>query len=123
MYPEKGAVMANSSEMDTIKESQSISSVIAELTGLPDRIDPAAFDTLITTVSTQIDGIEALKRQLTAAVNDKDANLKALRDQVVDIRGAVKGVFGADSNEYELVGGTRKSEHKRPGPRRAPQDA
>ncbi len=36
------------------------------------------------------------------------------RPNVKRVRSAVKGIYGDDSSEYEMVGGTRKSERKRP---------
>ncbi|MDU9049170.1 MAG: hypothetical protein Q3M30_09975 [Candidatus Electrothrix sp. Rat3] len=36
-----------------------------------------------------------------------------MSDHVVQVRAVVKGVFGANSEEYDMVGGTRTSERKR----------
>jgi len=35
-------------------------------------------------------------------------------DKVKRVRASVKGLYGDDSSEYEMVGGTRKSERKTP---------
>jgi hypothetical protein len=32
----------------------------------------------------------------------------------VQVRSVIKGISGPDSSEYEMVGGTRKSERKKP---------
>jgi hypothetical protein len=37
-----------------------------------------------------------------------------LSDYIVRVRLAVKGLFRPDSSEYEMLGGTRTSERKRP---------
>ncbi len=107
--------MAKKSEMDFVIEAQSMSKVIVPLTELPKRFDKAKFQTLTARVSDEIGAIDELKKKLTAAVNKKDSSVKSLKARIVDIRTAVKGVYGADSTEYELVGGTRKSERKKPG--------
>jgi hypothetical protein len=38
-------------------------------------------------------------------------------DALKRVRATVKGVYGDDSSEYDLVGGTRLSERRRPGRR------
>jgi hypothetical protein len=40
-------------------------------------------------------------------------------DTVKRIRAGVKGAYGDDSFEYDLIGGTRRSERKRPARRQA----
>ena len=41
----------------------------------------------------------------------------SLWDTIKRVRATVKGAYGDDSSEYELVGGTRVSEHRRPARR------
>jgi hypothetical protein len=101
--------------MDFVVEAQSIGKVAASLAELPSRIDPAKLQSLSQKVADQIGAIDELKKKLSAAVNAKDSDVKDLKARMVDIRSAVKGTYGADSTEYELVGGTRKSERKKPG--------
>ena len=45
--------------------------------------------------------------------NDRVAAQKQLRDSRKRILSTIKGIYGDDSNEYEMVGGTRMSERKR----------
>ena len=103
------------SETDVLSEAQSIAKVIAPFTELPSRIDRSAFESQISQLDDHLRTVDTIKKQLTAAVNEKDAVLKDVKAQMVDIREAVKGSYGSDSTEYELVGGTRKSERKKPG--------
>ena len=56
--------------------------------------------------------IGALDAELTRARNKRDALYATLWDEVKRVRNAVKGVYGEDSIEYEMVGGTRKSDRK-----------
>jgi len=58
-------------------------------------------------IVTQINNLEA---QLTDLRNQRDAAKSELWDQVKRVRSAVKGIYGDDASEYEVVGGTRRSE-------------
>lgn len=55
-----------------------------------------------------------LENQLTEARNQRDALYTAMWDKVKRVRSAIKGIYGDDSSQYELVGGTRKSDRKTP---------
>jgi hypothetical protein len=61
-------------------------------------------------------GIESdlvsLENQMTALRNQRDALQQSTWDKVKRVRAAVKGIYGDDSSEYELVGGTRLSDRK-----------
>lgn len=50
--------------------------------------------------------------------NERDDLKNILNDLTTQARSGIKGYFGADSTEYELAGGTRKSERKKAGPRK-----
>ncbi len=52
----------------------------------------------------------SLKGQLTTLRNQRDDIYNAIWSKVKRVRQAVKGLYGDDSNQYELVGGTRTSE-------------
>lgn len=56
----------------------------------------------------------ALEHQLMEVRNRRDALYLAAWDKVKRLRSSIKGLYGDDSTEYELVGGTRRSERKRP---------
>ncbi|MCP4288414.1 MAG: hypothetical protein GY792_28970 [Gammaproteobacteria bacterium] len=56
--------------------------------------------------------IDALEAQLTSLRNQRDDVLNSLWDSTKRVRSAVKGIYGNDSSEYEMVGGTRLSERK-----------
>jgi hypothetical protein len=59
---------------------------------------------------------EALS-QVDHAANGVQAGEKKLRDLSELMLLAVAARYGKDSSEYEMAGGTRKSERKRPKPR------
>jgi hypothetical protein len=57
--------------------------------------------------------LAALENQLTEVRNRRDALYLSAWDKVKRMRAGVKGMYGDDSTEYELVGGTRRSDRKR----------
>lgn|SRR5215831_5284174 len=63
------------------------------------------------------DDLAAFNGEL-AAIDDTsnrlDARKQKLHDFTLRIQAAVKAVYGPDSNEFELVGGLRRSDRKRP---------
>ena len=71
-------------------------------------------ETNISMVAPLLVQIDSLETELVDLRNQRDALLKDLWDSVKRVRAAVKGTFGDDSSEYEMVGGTRLSERKRP---------
>ena len=48
----------------------------------------------------------------SAQITPLEAQLSALWDKVKRVRNSVKGTFGDDSSQYEMVGGTRLSDRK-----------
>ena len=62
------------------------------------------------------DRISKLRDELTAAVNDKNTGGRQLMKTLRKVKDAVGVQYGYDSNEYELVGRTRDSEHRRRRP-------
>ena len=55
-----------------------------------------------------------LEHQLTDLRNERDDLQRSTWDQVKRFRFAIKGIYGDDSPQYELVGGTRLSDRKSP---------
>ena len=77
-------------------------------------LTPEAFaEALISTkeLQSQINGLE---KRMTTIRKQRDDQLKALWDSVKRARSSVKGMYGDDSSQYKLVGGTRMSDRKRP---------
>lgn len=69
------------------------------------------------TIQQQIDDLEI---QLADLRNKRDARLTRIWDWIKRMRATVKGAYGDDSPEYDLVGGTRASDRKHPGRRSQP---
>lgn len=58
--------------------------------------------------------ISSLETQLIDLRNQRDALTLSVWDRLKRVRTGVKSLYGDDSSEYEMVGGTRISERKRP---------
>ncbi len=56
--------------------------------------------------------VVSLENDLTNMRNTRDALYESTWDKVRRMRAVVKGAYGFDSPQYELVGGTRASERK-----------
>ncbi len=56
--------------------------------------------------------MSALEIQLTNLRNQRDSLYQSIWDKVKRVRAGVKGIYGDDSSQYEMVGGTRLSERK-----------
>ncbi len=85
------------------------------------QFDPAATfgDLNCKTLSDEIGAVRArqsqmnaFEAQLTNLHNEWDASKVELWDNVKRVRSAFKGVYGDDSTQYEMVGGTRLGERK-----------
>lgn len=57
---------------------------------------------------------EALRTQLTAAVNEANERSDDLAALVTRARSGFRAFYGPDSTQYEQAGGTRASDRKRP---------
>ena len=81
---------------------------------LPDGLKAADMESRMGEVESVVDELDALNAERTRLVDVKGEKTGNLSDHIVQVRSAVKGIFGADSAEYDMVGGTRTSERKRP---------
>jgi hypothetical protein len=78
----------------------------------PNGITSAAFSADLTAATTLDGQIAALEKQLTDKRNLRDALYAALWEKMKRIRSVIKGTYGDDSSQYELVGGTRLSDRR-----------
>lgn len=56
--------------------------------------------------------ITSLKNQLTDLRNQRQHLSLSTWDKIKRVRASIKGIYGDDSSQYEMVGGTRLSERK-----------
>ena len=68
----------------------------------------------LATVKALQEKIINLRTELLDARNERDATCIAIWDKVKRARAGMKSVYGDDSTEYELAGGTRRSQRKPP---------
>ncbi len=110
---------------DQAKSIIKIFQTTADLKIKVDKKDFTAADlvTLEAEVKTADDLVEAKRIELTPLLNARNEKATRLNTVLVQARKAIAGYFGEDSDEYELVGGTRKSERKSPGRRITPKPA
>lgn len=85
-------------------------------------LHPAALQDDIAKVTPMISQANTLEAQLTDVRNRRDDLLADMWDKVKRVRNAVKGIYGDDSSQYEMIGGTRLSERK-PRTRKQPVKA
>ena len=81
---------------------------------LPADVSVAEITARIDDLEAAISALDALNAERTRQVNVKGDKAGALSDYLVHVRTSVKAVCGPDSSEYEMVGGTRASERKKP---------
>ncbi len=104
---------------DQAKSIIKIFQTTADLKIKVDKKDFTAADlvTLEAEVKTADDLVDAKRVELTPLLNARNEKAARLNTVLVQARKVIAGYFGEDSDEYELVGGTRKSERKSPGRR------
>jgi hypothetical protein len=73
---------------------------------------PAAISADLTAAAPLEAQIASLESQLTDARNKRDALYDGLWQKMIRVRLAAKVTFGDDSSQYELFGGTRRSDRK-----------
>ena len=57
--------------------------------------------------------LAALETQLMEVRNRRDELYLAAWDKVKRVRAGIQGTYGDDSTQYEMIGGTRRSDRKR----------
>ena len=85
------------------------------------KVSHVEYQKAITTVEGYSSSIEDLRSQLDELLNKRNDSAKVLSQLNTRGLSAIRGIFGPDSSEYELAGGTRASERKRPVRKAAPQ--
>ena len=73
---------------------------------------PAALDDNLTQIGDLLAQMDKLEAQMTDLRNERDAVIAEAWDKVKRVRTGMKAIYGDDSSEYEMVGGTRLSERK-----------
>lgn len=101
---------------DLLEQAQSVLNAWNQIDGTQafGDLTTAAFSAEIAQAGPLQSQMDALETQLTNLRNQRDTLYQALWDKVKRVRSSVKGIYGDDSSQYEMVGGTRLSERKSP---------
>ncbi len=101
---------------DVLKQAQDVLSAWNQIgaTVTVGTLTPAILTTDVTAATTLESDMAKLEAQLTDKRNQRDALYTAIWDKVKRVRNGVKGIYGDDSSQYEMIGGTRMSERKSP---------
>jgi hypothetical protein len=75
-------------------------------------LTPAALTTDITTVTALESEISKLEIQLADKRNQRDLVYSGMWEKIKRIRAGVKANYGDDSQQFEMVGGTRTSDRR-----------
>jgi hypothetical protein len=112
---EQEAAMVSKSIPKLLQEANEVKQALEKIgAGVPSGISVAEMMNRIAALVDAVNAVDALNAERTRLVNNKAEQAKNLSDYIVQVRAAVKGILGADSSEYDMVGGTRTSERKRP---------
>lgn len=103
--------------------SRVIARALSRISGM-EAIDPALdlgngltvanFQTVIDAGATALDAYNQRLADTDSGLNNVQLSEKKIRDLSERMLEGVATKFGHDSNEYEMAGGTRKSERKKP---------
>ena len=98
-----------------LQEAHAVKQALEEIgEGLPSGISASEMSGRITALEDIIRQLDTLNAETTRLINSKGDVAERVSDYIVQSRSAIKGIFGSDSYEYDMVGGTRKSERKKP---------
>ena len=98
--------MLNKSVPKLLQEANEIKKALEKIDDrLPDGLKAADMESRMGEVESVVDELDALNADRTRLVDVKGEKTGKLSDHIV--------LFGADSVEYDMVGGTRTSERKR----------
>lgn len=107
--------MAKSSIPRLLQEAGQVKEALEKIgKPLPGGVSAKAAAELIAGLNTGISKLDNLNAERRKLVNEKGASAKTLRQFITKARLAIKVDCGDDSSEYEMAGGTRKSEFKKP---------
>jgi hypothetical protein len=98
-----------------LQEAHAIKEALEQMgEGVPAGISAAEMADRIAALEGIISELDKVNANRTQLVNSKADVAERVSDYVVQVRSVIKGISGPDSSEYEMVGGTRKSERKKP---------
>lgn len=107
--------MGNSSVPKLLQEAGQVKEALDKVgKPLPGGVSSKAMTDAVGALNAAVQNLDNLNAERMKAVNQKAAASSTLRAFLVKARLAIKVECGDDSSEYEMAGGTRRSERKRP---------
>lgn len=98
-----------------LQEAHEIKQALEQMgANVPAGISAAEMESRLAALESVISELDTVNAHRTQLVNSKAEQAKHVSDYIVQVRAVVKGISGPDSSEYEMVGGTRASERKKP---------
>ncbi len=99
---------------DVLEQAQTVLSAWNQIgaTVTVGALTPTTFGVDVTAATTLESEMVKLEAQLTDKRNQRDALYTTLWDKVKRVRNGMKAIYGDDSSQYEMIGGTRLSERK-----------
>jgi hypothetical protein len=104
-----------STVLDTARKRLAGLKAISPTPNLGPNLTDVIYEVKINSVSTRLDGYNQKLAEVDQILNEFQADESELNDLNRRILSAGEAHFGPDSSEYEMLGGTRKSERKKPG--------
>ena len=101
---------------DVLEQAQSVLDALIQIDANMNvgGVNSANLSTDIAAATQLVSQMNTLEAQLTNLRNERDTRNSELWDKLKRIRNGVKANYGDDSSEYEMIGGTRRSERKAP---------
>jgi hypothetical protein len=111
----KGDDTASSSVPKLVQEAVKVKEVLDKIgQELPGGVSSKALSQQLDGLNGAISKLDSAKAEVTKLLNVKNESAKAMRAFLVKAKLAIKVQFGPDSSEYEMAGGKRASDRKRP---------
>ena len=101
---------------DALQQAQSVLTNSGQINNVLafGNLDLKALTTDVDRVMTTQVEINVLESKLTNLRNQRDDQMSSVWDKVKRVRAGVKSIYGDDSSQWEMIGGTRVSERKSP---------
>ena len=104
----------SSAVLDTARKRLAGLRAISPAPNFGPELTAAIYDAKVTSTSGKLDSYNQLLSTADQVLNEYNAEEKELGDLNRRFLSAGEAHFGPDSSEYEMLGGTRKSERKKP---------
>jgi hypothetical protein len=106
-----------------LEQATLLEEVLPTLTKLPRELDGKVFSGKVATFAGTMKDMQRVNAERTRVAAEKRAAGKDVGTFIKRVKSSVESLYGDDSTEFKLVGGTRASERKRRSRKAAPVKA